>query len=159
MQIIPFQKAYTDAVIKLILSIQVDEFGVDLDLERQPDLLKIEEFYQTNNGNFWICIEGEKVLGTIALLPFSAHQTALRKMFVHEEYRGKQHGIAHSLLQTFIDWCKEKSITEIYLGTNPLLHAAHRFYEKNGFEVIEETNLPITFPRMKVDTIFYHKVF
>ena len=31
----------------------------------------------------------------------------------------------------------------------------HRFYEKNGFQLIDPDTLPARFPKMKVDTRFY----
>ncbi|WP_408034015.1 GNAT family N-acetyltransferase [Teredinibacter purpureus] len=47
-------------------------------------------------------------------------------------------------------WAKAKSIKEIYLGTVDTFFAAHRFYEKNDFELCEKTHLPKTFPLVNV---------
>jgi hypothetical protein len=44
---------------------------------------------------------------------------------------------------------------EIYLGTTAKFLAAHRFYEKNGFEELLQSELPARFPLMSVDTKFY----
>jgi RimJ/RimL family protein N-acetyltransferase len=41
------------------------------------------------------------------------------------------------------------------LGTTAAFLAAHRFYEKSGFRLVDEADLPETFPRMAVDTRFY----
>jgi len=41
------------------------------------------------------------------------------------------------------------------LGTTPEFLTAHRFYEKNGFSLIDLEDLPESFPRMDVDTRFY----
>jgi predicted N-acetyltransferase YhbS len=35
------------------------------------------------------------------------------------------------------------------------MKAAHRFYERNGFVLIAEQDLPSNFPRMPVDNVFY----
>jgi hypothetical protein len=35
------------------------------------------------------------------------------------------------------------------------LEAACRFYEKNGFTRVDAADLPVTFPRMRVDNRFY----
>ncbi|QPC48491.1 GNAT family N-acetyltransferase [Mangrovibacillus cuniculi] len=61
----------------------------------------------------------------------------------------------NQLLQTAINWAKEKRVKEIYLGTKPMFLAAHRFYEKNGFVSISQEQLPKDFPVMKVDKKFY----
>ncbi len=99
--------------------------------------------------------ENEKLIGTIALIDIDNGQGALRKMFVHKDYRGKEKGVGQLLLDTLLAWCKQKNIFEIYLGTVEQLHAAKRFYVKNGFVKIEKTTLPEKFPLMQVDTEFF----
>ena len=76
------------------------------------------------------------MIGSITLIDIGNSQCALRKMFVIKEYRGKDKGIAQQLLDTVFEWCKLKNIREIYLGTISILHAAQRFYEKNGFHEV-----------------------
>jgi len=150
---------YTDihkkSVIDLILSIQNDEFKIPITLELQPDLNEISKFYQINNGNFWIAKVDDKVIGTIALLDIGNNQTALRKMFVSGNYRGKEFGVGQALLHNLIDWATHKKIAEIFLGTTEKFLRAQRFYEKNGFVEIESEELPKSFPIMDVDVKFY----
>ena len=155
-KIIPWKKEYEAAVIDLILSIQRNEFQITITEADQPDLKRVEEYYKHDNGNFWIAISENQVVGTIALLDIGYHQVALRKMFVHKNFRGPLRSLAKDLLQTAIDWCSKKNIKDIYLGTVEVLKAAHRFYEKNGFDRIDRAGLPSNFPVMNVDTIFYH---
>lgn len=143
-------------VIDLILPIQQIEFNVPINLEAQPDLLDIEKAYLQSGGGFWGAIHGELIVGTIALIPFGEDGGAIRKMFVRQEYRGKEFGVAKQLLAVLIAQCQATGIKELYLGTVEILKAAQRFYEKNGFARIAIQDLPAAFPRMKVDTIFYH---
>jgi N-acetylglutamate synthase-like GNAT family acetyltransferase len=157
MTIAAYQHNHQEMVINLILSIQREEFGIDINIEQQADLLDIEHFYQKDKGNFWVCTVDNKVVGTIALLDIGHGQAALRKMFVHREHRGKAHGIGHALFAILLKWVTDKGITEIYLGTTEDFLAAHRFYEKNGFERVPMSQLPEAFPIMKVDTVFYKK--
>ena len=97
-------EVYTDIhkneVADLILSIQTAEFGIPITLALQPDLNAIPEFYQTNNGNFWIAKIDDKIIGTISLLDIGNRQGALRKMFVRKDYRGKEFGVGQKLLAT-----------------------------------------------------------
>jgi len=150
---------YTDnhknAVADLILSIQKSEFGIPITLEMQPDLNEIPKFYQTNSGNFWVAELRDVIIGTISLLDIGDHKGALRKMFVHRNYRGKEFGVGQKLLDTLVDWAKQKGITEIFLGTTEKFTRAQRFYEKNGFKEIEKRELPNNFPVMEVDIKFY----
>lgn len=152
-------EVYTDIhkndVADLILSIQNAEFGIPITLELQPDLNAIPEFYQTNNGNFWIAKIDDEIIGTISLLDIENHQGALRKMFVHKNYRGKEFGVGQKLLTTLLEWSRQRGITEIFLGTTEKFIAAQRFYEKNGFKEIQKQKLPESFPVMAVDVKFY----
>lgn len=151
----PFGMNDEQQVVNLIVSIQQKEFNIPITAEDQPDLRDIPNYYQKNHGNFWVALHNEDVVGTISLLDIGNGQAALRKMFVHQNYRGSKKRTARNLLKTLLDWAKLHKLREIYLGTTPYFLAAHRFYEKNGFTKIYKEDLPKTFPIMKVDTRFY----
>lgn len=157
-EITPYKDLYKDQIIRLILKIQTEEFNIPVSRHDQPDLEQIDTFYQTGTGNFWVALDGSKVIGTIALIDIGHAQTALRKMFVDHGYRGKDIGIAQALLDTLIKWCENNSVKEIYLGTIDVFLAAHRFYEKNGFQEISKLTLPQAFPIMPLDTKFYRLI-
>ena len=143
-------------IIEIILPIQQLEFGVPITLADQPDLHEIEEFYILKGGNFWgASVDGE-LGGTIALLRFNEKAGAIRKMFVKKEFRGKEYGIASNLLNELIKYCSENGISDLYLGTVDILHAAIRFYEKKGFIKLNKNELPVDFPVMAADNVFYH---
>ena len=154
-----YTRKYQEEVVELILNIQQKEYGVDITKQDQPDLLQIEDFYQRGNGNFWVALSGEQVVGTIALLDIQNSHAALRKMFVVKEFRGKVHNTASLLLNNLFEHGKEKAITDIFLGTTPQFLAAHRFYEKNGFQEINPVLLPESFPILEVDKKFYRFAF
>ena len=156
--IVPFTPEYTASVISLIVSIQREEFGLAITAQDQPDLHDIPNFYQTGQGNFWIALHQQTVVGSIALLDIGHGQAALRKMFVQREFRGSTYGTARRLLTTLLDWAKAHRIGEIYLGTTAKFLAAHRFYEKNGFTELSKSQLPAQFPIMNVDAKFYRYV-
>lgn len=153
-EILKFGPKHQTGVQDLIVSIQQNEFGVPITLDAQPDLKNIADFYQHGSGDFWVALDGGVVIGTTALLDIGNLQTALRKMFVSVSHRG-QKGVANLLLQTAFDHAKSQDVGEIFLGTTAKFLAAHRFYEKHGFELVDAHALPKTFPRMEVDTRFY----
>ena len=154
-QIVPFAPAHTDGVGALIVGIQRDEFQIPITLKDQPDLEEIPVYYQQGSGNFWVALLDSEVVGTVALLDLGNHQAALRKMFVHAAYRGPGHGVSARLLQTLLEWSRSRDVKEVYLGTTEKFLAAHRFYERNGFQQIPASQLPPAFPKMTVDTRFY----
>lgn len=155
MRIIPFEPRFEDAVLELVVGIQRGEFDIDITAEQQPDLRRIPTTYQTGAGNFWVALDGDRVVGTASLLDIGNAQVALRKMFVHSEHRGVSMGTAQALLETLLAWARERRVGEIFLGTTPSFRAAHRFYEKNGFCELPKSQLPPGFPVMEVDTKFY----
>jgi uncharacterized protein (DUF952 family)/N-acetylglutamate synthase-like GNAT family acetyltransferase len=154
-QVTPYQEKYQRGVVDLILPIQQHEFNVPITIQDQPDLQNIISFYMKDNGNFWVAVSQEQVVGTIALIDIGNDQVALRKMFVHHQHRGKQNGVAQLLFDTLATWCKQKKVTEVSLGTIDSMLAVHRFYMKNGFEELTKMQLPENFPVMRVDNKFF----
>jgi N-acetylglutamate synthase-like GNAT family acetyltransferase len=152
----PYGAGFQGEILELIVNIQRVEFGISITAKDQPDLTEIPDFYQTGDGNFWVATLGRKVVGTISIKDIGQKTCALRKMFVHADYRGSKHKVAIRLLNTLIRWCRQRRVKNIYLGTTSRYLAAHRFYDKNGFVEIPKERLPGSFPVMEVDTKFYH---
>jgi len=153
----PFSPDLQNAVERLVLPIQQIEFGVKITREEQPDLMDITGTFQRGNGNFWVAMDGDNVVGTIGVVDIGNQQVALKKLFVSNSHRGKEKGIAQALMNTAVEWCQAKAIKQIYLGTTARMFAAHRFYEKNGFTERAREDLPPNFPIVSVDTKFYSR--
>jgi GNAT superfamily N-acetyltransferase len=112
-EVLPFSLQHHGGVIDVILPIQQSEFGIPITLEEQPDLHDIPDFYRNGAGNFWVALAGTQVVGTISLLDIGNAQGALRKMFVHADFRGASYGVARRLLKTLLDWCERKQIRDL----------------------------------------------
>lgn len=156
--IIGYSEPLQEAVLDLILSIQRDEFGFDILAADQPDLLDIPGFYQTGSGQFWVAVSQGEVVGTIALRDLGHREGALRKMFVKASHRGADLGVAAHLLDRLVQSAEACGLRTLYLGTTEAFRAAHRFYEKHGWQRIGPDQLPAAFPRMALDTRFYRRV-
>jgi len=156
-QLRPFEPRDTAGVIDLILGIQREEFGIAITSDQQPDLHAIPDFYQRGRGAFMVAVDDGRIVGTAGLKDIDNRQAALRKMFVAATHRGRDKGVASLLLEGLIEGAAKAGVREIFLGTTDLFLAAHRFYEKNGFALIASEALPESFPRMAVDTLFYHR--
>lgn len=153
--ITPHQDRHVADVKDLIVPIQREEFGIPITYADQTDLHDVTGFYRKGAGEFWVAEVDGSVIGSIALIDIDNGQSVLRKMFVRQEYRGREHGVAKKLLQHLITHAEEANLKEIFLGTTSSFLAAHRFYEKAGFDSITEADLPAAFPRLAVDTVFY----
>lgn len=152
-----YSKIYQREVSELIISIQRNEFHVPITLDDQPDLKSIETFYQSGKGNFWIALQNENVVGTIALIDIGKDQVALRKMFVRSAYRGAPFNTGQQLMDVVFAWCRQKRIRQIILGTLERFIAAQKFYRRNGFIEVQKEQLPQNFPRMALDNMFFAK--
>jgi GNAT superfamily N-acetyltransferase len=154
-EVIGYANSLKDEVIGLILSIQQDEFEFDVTVDDQPDLLNVSAFYQFGAGGFWVALDGEEVVGTIALRDIGNRQAALKKMYVKASHRGSRHATASRLLAQALRVAAAHDIQDVFLGTTDKFLAAHRFYEKSGFVQVMPEVLPSAFPRVPVDTRFY----
>lgn len=150
-----------DDVFALILPIQQQEFAIPVTAADQPDLADIAGFYRRGVGEFWVAsTDANRIVGSIALIDLSTETGGtglgvVRKMFVAADQRGS--GLAQSLLDALVNHARASGLRELQLGTTEKFLAAHRFYERNGFAVVDAANLPPAFPRMAVDTRFYRR--
>lgn len=148
--------SYSTQAINLIIEIQQKEFRTSITINDQPDLFEIEDYYMQKGGNFWGAFIENELVGTIALANFGNSNGAVRKMFVKESFRGKELGIAQELLNELISFSSAHNITDLYLGTIDVFKAAQPFYERNNFTIINKEELPVSFPLMNADNLFYH---
>ena len=151
----PYRADDREGVVALVSPIQREEFGVPIAPDEQPDLMNIEGFFGRGAGAFWVAVDGPHVVGSIGLLDIGDGSGVVRKMFVAAAYRGGAAGTAQRLLDALLARARERGLRALYLGSTERMLAAHRFYEKNGFDAIEPVVLPAAFPRVRVDTRFF----
>jgi len=136
-KIIPYNQQYKDQVINLILDVYEKEFdfiGYD-----RPDIYSIPVTYQkSGNGNFWVALDGEEVVGTVGILGKTDELAYLKRMIVKKEFR--QQGLGQKLLQTAIDFAREYGFKTIYAGTVEENINAIKFYKQHGF--VESNDVP-----------------
>lgn len=146
-QIVKFNPIYSKKIYSFVMDIKVNELGWKNDA---TDLLSIEKIYLSGNGNFWVALDSDKVIGTIALEDMKEKQGYLQRMYLAKKYRGT--GLATELLNNLLKFARARGFKEIYLGTTNVAKRAIRFYEKNGF--IRIASLPEKF-NDHTDDIFF----
>lgn len=138
-----FEEKYQQQIEDMVLSIQNGEFNLGLTAQRQPDLHDLKAFYNDKGNWLWVATNTkDEVIGTIGLERLNDSQAVLRKMFIKKEYRGKTLGLASKLLEILLQEARNQKFKEILLDTPLVTHAAHRFYERNGFELISNDLVP-----------------
>jgi N-acetylglutamate synthase-like GNAT family acetyltransferase len=144
-----FEPAQQAAAIVHILDIENNEFAMGLTLEQQTDIVDIQKEYQQRNGNFWIALDEENVIGTTGIYSLPGNIGELRRMFVKPQYRSKEFKVAQQLLDISLNWARANSYKKIFLETTDWLVAATKFYLKNKFTIIDKTELPKNLPILR----------
>jgi len=131
-QILPFSESYTTRV-KALIDSTLRKINV-IDAETPPiddsDLDRIAEVYE-NSGGFWIAVDGDCVIGTVAIKDAGGRVAFLNRMFVDVEHHGS--GIGQRLFDHAYNFAQSHGYTDMMLNTHEKMVRAHRFYERNGF--------------------------
>lgn len=77
------------------------EANLDIKMAEQADIFEIEDYYQKQGGQFWIALHDNKVVGSIALLPFDKETAILKKFFTYPEFRGNPVRLGQQLFDVF----------------------------------------------------------
>ena len=104
-------------------------------------LSKPKQYILNPGGHIFFAIDGNKVMGTVALLIRDDNVFELTKMAVSPEFQGKR--VGQLLLQHCIDFARTHKFKGLYLYSNRILENAIHIYRKYGFEEVEiEPNSP-----------------
>ncbi|KAM4051446.1 putative N-acetyltransferase camello isoform 1-T2 [Anomaloglossus baeobatrachus] len=111
------------------------EYHQFVDKCQREDLLDIEESYMaSNNSCFWVVESDGRVIGMVGVqsAPRSSEVMVLRRLSVAKD---KRHlGIASALCQKVMDFARQRGYKVLTLETSMVQVAAHKLYEKLGFE-------------------------
>ena len=95
-----------------------------------------------SGGEIFFVLEGDSVVGTVAMVPFASSGSSACKMFelakmaVRPDKRGR--GYSHMLMQACIEFARSKQADEIMLVTNDVLAPALGLYESAGFVAVPQ---------------------
>jgi putative acetyltransferase len=116
------------------------QYGLLMDsLTIDKDLLDIQGNYWDAGGVFYVLLDEDRVIGTVALHYESKGLYELCRMYLLEEYRGQ--GLGRGMLQFAVEQAKSRGSTEIYLKTASVLKEAIALYKKSGFVIEAETDV------------------
>jgi N-acetylglutamate synthase-like GNAT family acetyltransferase len=141
----------------MISDIQGKEFLLPITAETNAGVLKAEEeFYYNNSYNFWYAVNAEgKILGSIGLKKINRQYGEIKKLFMIKEYRSK--GVAQKLMETLLKAASKHQFKFLILGTVDKFEAAHKFYDKYGFTLVKQKDLPKEFERNPLDSLFFKR--
>lgn len=126
------------AIEQIIRNCLIEFGGNRAGLAWEDDSLHhLYEYYNhSENRAYWVVEEKGEVLGGCGIAPFGNESNIceLQKMYLSPSVRGS--GISSELFITALDFAK-LHYNKCYLETLQNMHAANRFYIKNGFELLD----------------------
>ena len=82
----------------------------------------------------WIVLEGDDVVGSVALRELGDATVLLKRMYLRPTARGR--GTGKQLLGVAVGWAREHGVRSIRLDTSERMVAAQHLYEAHGFRRI-----------------------
>jgi putative acetyltransferase len=129
MHIVPFRAEFAGAFSAL------NRDWIERLFRIEPADLKVldhpQEAIIAPGGQILCAVDGEQVVGTVALLPTGPGVFELAKMAVAPSHQGR--GVGELLGKAAIAWTLEQGPTQLFLVTNSSLAGAIRLYERIGF--------------------------
>ncbi|NET73297.1 MAG: GNAT family N-acetyltransferase [Sphaerospermopsis sp. SIO1G2] len=117
-------------VIKTVLA----EYGLGWEGEGADiDVLKVEEYYLKNGGEFWVIEHQNQIIGTGAYYPINRGKKSveIRKMYILPKFRSL--GLGKYLLQELEKTIFKREFQQIWIETASVLKEAVQLYERNGY--------------------------
>ncbi len=132
-QIIEYNPKYNQKINDFVISIYIEEYG----FKEHREIIKNTDnsAFVKSGGNFWIALEEDEIVGTIAVWKHDKENIEIKRLYVKKEYRGT--GLARTLYEKAIEYCEKNSFKRIFLGTYDKLETAIYFYLKKGFQEIK----------------------
>ncbi|AKP67411.1 GNAT family N-acetyltransferase [Companilactobacillus ginsenosidimutans] len=157
MEIIPYKTnpKHLAGIIDVINYGQNIEADLKIKMVEEYDLFDIENSYQARGGEFWIALDNDRVVGTIALYPLIGKTAVLKKLFSYPEYRGDPIRIGNKLYDKFMEFAKAHGYTKIILDSPEGRDRAHHFYEKKGFNQITAEQLEVEYHYPDRNSLLY----
>ena len=129
--IVPFEARHVDAILGLIGSIFA-EYGLTFDpMGYDADLNRIEVKYRDAGGDFWVLEDDGRVAGTVAVVPLSATDVEIKRVYLDASLRGQ--GWGSRLVEHALDWARTRGHGRARLWSDVKFTRAHVMYERLGF--------------------------
>lgn len=150
LKILPYQSIFSKAFYELNVEWLETYFYVE---EFDKEVLSNPEKYIINpGGHIFFALENEKILGTVALMPYDKNCFELTKMAVDPKERGRK--IGQQMIKYCINFSKKQEINKLILYSNTILENAIHIYRKYGFkEIPKEKNSPYKRGNIKMELI------
>lgn len=129
-ELVPFQPAHEKALIDLITSCYA-EYGQKIELDTlDSDLLRIDEVYRPPGACFRILLQGEEVVGSVAVKKADSPSAELKRLFVDPTCRGR--GLGKKLSLWVYRHAARRGCRAVDVWSDVLYETAHSLYRGLG---------------------------
>ena len=126
-----FQEGDQKLVHELIHQIMNAEFHEDKDAYPTEDIEDVPKSYGGLGEAFFVALNGDKLIGTVAIKKEDDRVALLRRLFVASDYRKQQIGVR--LVDRALQFCDEVGYKEVIFRTTSRMEGAARLCQKRGF--------------------------
>jgi GNAT superfamily N-acetyltransferase len=129
--IVPFDPSHAAAVLDVIGTI-FDEYAMTFDPSAyDADLTDIPGSYLGRGGRFWVLVDADRVVGTVAGMPADDRACEVKRLYLTAGYRGR--GLGRALMDRLLDWACASGFRRVVAWSDARLVTAHGVYERLGF--------------------------
>lgn len=136
----PIRKEDNEQVAKMIRHVLAEQGAPKVGTAYEDKALdQLFETYQKERSEYFVLVEGNKVLGSAGISPLDngdPRVCELQKMYFHPEARGR--GLGNQMMHKCLGFAKAQDFEICYIETLPNMVAAQKLYKKSGFQYITE---------------------
>ncbi|RME75586.1 MAG: GNAT family N-acetyltransferase [Planctomycetota bacterium] len=130
LRLAPYTPRHHCGVLALVGSCYA-EYGQVLELRTlDADLAGIEDAYPWPEATFQVLLEGERVVGTVAVRQLDAATAELKRLYLLARWRGQ--GIGKRLALWACEWARRRGCSRVRLWSDVHFETAHALYEHLG---------------------------
>ncbi len=137
MEIRAFASTDRPALLELVTSaLEVHGFGAFVG-GALADLAALEDRYAGPRAGFWVAVDGDTLLGSIAIRPKGLDEpevAELKRLYVDARARGR--GVGQDLYLHAESFASRVGYERLWLDSSRRFAAARRLYERNGFVLV-----------------------
>lgn len=123
---VPGDEPAIEAVIRSVF----EEYGFLYEPDGyNADVSRIAKEY-LDGGGFWVLVDGDRIVGTVAIKRLTAERCELYRLYLLQEYRGLGHGMR--LLRHAVDAARRLGYREMEIWSDKVLTLAHKLYTRIG---------------------------
>ena len=98
------------------------------------DLAKLSKRFEGEGAGFWVLLEDNSVIATIALRPYGEYTAEIERLYLLSRKRGL--GIGRGLMCFVEDQAKKKGYRRLFISCSKRFHGTREFLERMDYRLV-----------------------